>query len=106
MINLSKEWKNAIAIVGITIVIYILVRPKNSGLDKPQKATDDDIKKKQDARTILDAYINATESGESSSELNKLNSIFADEYSMKVYKTKDGGYVARTLNGKDILVAK
>ena len=38
--------------------------------------------------------------------LQKLNAIFADEYSMKVYKTKSGSYVARTLDGKDVLVAK
>ena len=106
MMNLSREWKNAIAIVGITVVIYILVKPKSNGLGKPAKATKDEVKMKQDARTILDAYINAIEAGEKASELNKLNTIFADEYGMKVFKTKNGGFVARTLNGKDVLVAR
>jgi hypothetical protein len=106
MMNVSREWKNAIAIIGITVVIYLLVKPKKNGLGKPEKATKDEIKRKSDARTILDAYINATEAGEKPSELSKLNSIFADEYGMKVFKTKSGGFVARTLDGKDVLIAR
>ena len=50
--------------------------------------------------------LNAVDAKESSTALQKLNAIFADEYSMKVYKTKSGSYVARTLDGKDVLVAK
>jgi len=104
--QLSREWKNAIIILGATITIYLLVKPKKNPLDKPKKASKDEVKRKKDARTVLDAYVNAVEAGEKSSELNKLNSIFADEYGMKVFKTKSGGYVARTLSGTDVLMIK
>ena len=57
-------------------------------------------------RDNIQAYLNAVDAKESSTALQKLNAIFADEYSMKVYKTKSGSYVARTLDGKDVLVAK
>ena len=50
--------------------------------------------------------VSAVDAKESPTALQKLNSIFADEYSMKVFKTKSGSYVARTLDGKDVLVAK
>lgn len=104
--NLSKKWKNAIIIITITVIIYIVVKPKSNKLGKPEKATKGEVKFKTDARTILDAYMNAVEAGENTSELNKLNSIFAEEYLMKVFKTKNGGFVARDLKGKDILIAK
>ena len=55
---------------------------------------------------VLDAYLNAVEAGERKSELDKLNSIFADEYGLRVFRTKDGKYVARTSSGKDVLMTK
>jgi hypothetical protein len=102
----SKEVKNAVIIAVATITLYVLLKPKKNSLSKPMKATKDEISQKQNARTILDAYLNAVDAKESSTALQKLNSIFAEEYSMKVYKTKSGSYVARTLDGKDVLVAK
>jgi len=105
-LEISKELRNGIAIIGITIVLYLLIMPRKKGFGKPEKADKELINQKQNARTILDAYINAVEAGETPTNLTQLNSIFADEYSMKVYKTKSGGYVARTLSGKDVLVAK
>lgn len=105
-LNLSREWKNAIAIVGITIALYFVLMPRKKGYGKPDKATNDEVSQKQNARTILDAYLNAVDANEPASELTKLNALFAEEYSMKVYRTKSGGYVARTLSGKDVLIAK
>jgi hypothetical protein len=102
----SKEVKNAVIIAVATITLYVLLKPKKNSLSKPMKATKDELSQKQNARTILDAYLNAVDAKESSTALQKLNAIFADEYSMKVYKTKNGSYVARTLDGKDVLVAK
>lgn len=106
MMNLSKELRNGIIIVALTVTLYYLLMPKKNGIQKPEKATKDEVSQKQNARTILDAYLNAKDAGEKETALNKLNSIFADEYSMKVYQIKGGGYVARTLDGKDVLVTK
>lgn len=106
MMEFSKEVKNAVIIAVATITLYMLLKPKKGGFGKPMKATKDEISQKQNARTILDAYLNAVDAKESSTALQKLNAIFAEEYSMKVYKTKSGSYVARTLDGKDVLVAK
>jgi hypothetical protein len=58
------------------------------------------------AKVVLDAYLNAVEAGEKKAELDKLNSIFAEEYGMRVFRTKDGKYVARTTSGKDVLMTK
>jgi hypothetical protein len=102
----SKEVKNAVIIAVATITLYMLLKPKKNGISKPMKATKDELSQKQNARTILDAYLNAVDAKESPTALQKLNSIFADEYSMKVFKTKSGSYVARTLDGKDVWVAK
>lgn len=102
----SKEVKNIVIIVVATITLYALLKPKKNILSRPMKASKDEISEKQNARTILDAYLNAVDAKESLTALQKLNAIFADEYKMKVYKTKNGSYVARTLNGKDVLVAK
>jgi hypothetical protein len=102
----SKEVKNAVIIAVATITLYMLLKPKKNGISKPMKATKDELSQKQNARTILDAYLNAVDAKESPTALQKLNSIFADEYSMKVFKNKSGSYVARTLDGKDVLVAK
>jgi hypothetical protein len=46
------------------------------------------------------------EAGENASALNELNKEFVKEYGLKVFKNKSGSYVARTLDGKDVLMVK
>jgi hypothetical protein len=60
----------------------------------------------QNAKVVLDAYLNAVEAKETPQALNKLNSIFAQEYQLKVQKNAQGKYVARTLSGEDVLMVK
>jgi len=108
MINIPKQVQHGLIILGIVVLGYVLLVPKNkkSKNNSPKVAEDSKLKNLQNARVVLDAYLNAVEAKESPQALNKLNSIFAQEYQLKVQKNAQGKYVARTLSGEDILMVK
>ena len=95
-------------LVASVVLGYVLLVPKNkkSKNNSPKVAEDSKLKNLQNARVVLDAYLNAVEAKESPQALNKLNGIFAQEYKLKVMKNSQGKYVARTLSGEDILMVK
>lgn len=103
---MDSRIRDYLIIGGIVIVGYLLLVPKSKGIPKPKVATDSEVSKVQDARTVLDAFMNAFDAREPQSELNKLNQIFVKEYGLKVHRRKDGKFVARTLDGKDVLMVK
>jgi hypothetical protein len=105
--NIPQNVKEGLIIVGIVAVGLYLLLPRNKkGVTSPKVADDGKLKNMVNAKVVLDAYLNAVEAGEKKAELDKLNSIFAEEYGMRVFRTKDGKFVARTTSGKDILMTK
>jgi hypothetical protein len=105
--NIPQNVKEGLIIVGIVAVGLYLLLPRNKkGVTSPKVADDGKLKNMDNAKVVLDAYLNAVEAGEKKAELDKLNSIFAEEYGMRVFRTKDGKYVARTTSGKDVLMTK
>ena len=105
--NIPQNVKEGLIIVGIVAVGLYLLLPRNKkGVNSPKVADDGKLKNMDNAKVVLDAYLNAMEAGEKKAELDKLNSIFAEEYGLRVFRTKDGKYVARTTSGKDILMTK
>jgi hypothetical protein len=106
--NIPKQVQHGLIILGVVVLGYVLLVPKNkkSKNNSPKVAEDSKLKNLQNARVVLDAYLNAVEAKESPQALNKLNSIFAQEYQLKVFKNAQGKYVARTLSGEDILMVK
>lgn len=100
--------QHGLVILGVVILGYILLVPKNkkSKNNSPKVAEDSKVKNLQNAKVVLDAYLNAVEARETPQALNKLNSIFAQEYQLKVQKNAQGKYVARTLSGEDVLMVK
>ena len=105
--NIPQNVKEGLIIVGIVAVGLYLLLPRNKkGVNSPKVADDGKLKNMDNAKVVLDAYLNAVEAGEKKAELDKLNSIFAEEYGMRVFRTKNGKYVARTTSGKDVLMTK
>jgi hypothetical protein len=105
--NIPQNVKEGLIIVGIVAVgLYLLLPRDKKGVNSPKVADDGKLKNMDNAKVVLDAYLNAVEAGEKKAELDKLNSIFAEEYGMRVFRTKDGKYVARTTSGKDVLMTK
>jgi hypothetical protein len=100
--------QHGLVVLGIVVLGYILLVPKNkkSKNNSPKIAEDSKVKNLQNAKVVLDAYLNAVEAKETPQALNKLNSIFAQEYQLKVQKNAQGKYVARTLSGEDVLMVK
>jgi len=105
--NISTPTKEALIIGGIVVTILLITLPKakKNMIPKPETASPNDIKEKENARISLDAYMDAVQGGESAKNLNTLNNELANEYGLRVYK-KDGYYIARNLEGKDILAGK
>lgn len=105
--NIPQNIKEGLIIVGIVAVGLFLLLPRNKkGVSSPKIADDGKLKNMDNAKVVLDAYLNAMEAGEKKAELDKLNSIFAEEYGLRVFRSKDGKFVARTSNGTDILMTK
>lgn len=107
MFNIDTPTKEALIIGGIVVGVLLLTIPKtkSAGIPKPETASPNDVKEKENARISLDAFMDAVQAGESSKNLNALNNELANTYGLRVYK-KNGYYIARNLEGKDILAGK
>lgn len=103
---MNKDLRDGLIIIGIVVLAVIVLLPRKKGIQPPKEAETSKIKQKENARIILDAYLDAIQAKESKSNLDKLNSMFVEEYGMKVVRTKEGKYVARTLSGEDVLMVK
>ena len=106
--NIPIRVQHGLVVLGVVVLGYILLVPKNkkSKNNSPKVAEDSKVKNLQNAKVVLDAYLNAVEARETPQALNKLNGIFAHEYQLKVQKNAQGKYVARTLSGEDVLMVK
>ena len=106
--NIPIRVQHGLVVLGVVVLGYILLVPKNkkSKNNSPKVAEDSKVKNLQNAKVVLDAYLNAVEARETPQALIKLNGNFAQEYQLKVQKNAQGKYVARTLSGEDILMVK
>ena len=105
--NIPQNVKEGLIIVGIVAVgLYFLLPRNKKGIKSPKVADDGKLKNIDNAKVVLDAYLNAMEAGEKKAQLDKLNTIFADEYGLRVFRSKDGKFVARTIDGQDVLMTK
>jgi len=105
--NIPQNVKEGLIIVGIVAVGLYLLLPRNKkGVTSPKVADDGKLKNMDNAKVVLDAYLNAVEAGEKKAELDKLNSIFADEYARRVLRPKAGKFLARTTRDKDMFLNK
>lgn len=94
-------------IAAIATVGFIYFKKDLKKVATPQKADAEDIELRQNAMIALNAYLDAKEKGEPERELVKLNSILAEEFKIRVGMDRASGkWVARTLDGKDILMVK
>lgn len=94
-------------IAGIATLGYFLFKKDIGKMSAPQKADGKDVELRQNAIIALNAYLDAKEKGEPEKELIRLNSILADEFKVRVALDRQSGkWVARTLDGKDILMVK
>jgi len=106
MMNISPKLRDGLIVGGIAIVLLFILVPRKKGIKKLPTNGATTTDKVQDARVVLDAFMNAMEAGENAQALNELNKEFVKEYGLKVFKNKSGSYVARTLDGKDVLMVK
>jgi hypothetical protein len=104
--KISPKLRDAGIIVGVTAVLLFLLYPRKKGINAPKVADSGKLQNVQNAQIILNAYLNAVDAKESSKALDALNQEFIKEYGMKVVKNSSGNYVARTMDGKDVLMVK
>lgn len=103
--NISPKLRDGLIVGGVAIVILFFLIPRNKTIKKV--ASNANVKDNvANARIVLDAFMSALEAGENAQALNELNKEFVKEFQLKVYKNKDGKYVARTMDGKDVLMVK
>lgn len=94
-------------IAGIATIGFLYFRKDIGKITPPQKADGKDVELRQNAEIALNAYLDAKEKGEPERELVKLNAILAEEFKLRVGQDRQTGkWVARTLDGKDILMVK
>jgi hypothetical protein len=99
-------------LIGIGLILavagagYFLVKKDVSPIAPPAKADESELELKRNAKMALNAYLDAVDAGESRQNLDKLNAILADEMKVRVAQNKQGKWVARSLDGKDILFVK
>lgn len=105
--NVNIQHKEALIITGVVIVILYLTLPKSKKavIPKPETAKESDVATKENARIALDAYMDAVQAGESAKNLNVLNAELANTYGLRIYK-KNGYFIARDSEGKDILAGR
>jgi hypothetical protein len=103
---MNQNLKDGLIIVGVVALALFILLPRKRGIALPKEAEANKVKQKENARIILDAYLDAIDARESKTNLDKLNNMFVEEYGMRVVRTKDGKYVARTMSGEDVLMVK
>lgn len=95
----------AVVIVVIAATAYWILGKKDSKYLSPKKSDGKAVEEKTNARIALDAYLNAIDNGEDARSLEKLNSTLVQELGIRVVRSS-GKWMARTSDGRDILMVK
>lgn len=90
--------KKSLIVFGGGLLLFWLLKPKQK---KQQEV--DRLTMRKNAAHALAAYKKAVAAGENASALDELNREIEKEYSLRIYKAKDGFYYAADLQGNDIL---
>jgi hypothetical protein len=100
---MDNNIKKALLIFGGGVLVFMAfkyLKPnKNKSKANTIPAPDKD---KVNAKTVLTAYIDANNNGESKQFLNDMNTEFAKTYKMRVYVEKDGSAFVTDLKGDRI----
>jgi hypothetical protein len=100
---MDNNIKKALLIFGGGVLVFMAfkyLKPnKNKSKANTIPAPDKD---KVNAKTVLTAYIDANNNGESKQFLNDMNTEFAKTYKMRVYVDKDGNAFVTDLKGDRI----
>jgi hypothetical protein len=110
---MSGEAKNVLVVAGVALLmLYLFRKPRvrlakdaadNNPYGAPDVASMSDAEKQENAAVALNAMASAIQAGESTAELNKLNSILYNEKGVKVYPNKSGGLFVADRSGQVIL---
>ena len=100
---MNDNLKKALLIFGGGVLIFMAfkyIKPAKTKKSTTKNTTENSDKK--NAKTILTAYIDANNNGESKQFLNDMNTEFAKTYKMRVYVDKDGSAFVTDLKGDRI----
>jgi len=100
---MDNNIKKALLIFGGGVLVFMAfkyIKPNKSKKTTSNKANVNVDKK--NAQTVLTAYIDANNNGESKQFLNDMNTEFAKTYKMRVYVEKDGTAFVTDLKGDRI----
>ena len=100
---MDNNIKKALLIFGGGVLVFMAfkyIKPNKSKKTSSTKANVNVDKKY--AQTVLTAYIDANNNGESKQFLNDMNTEFAKTYKMRVYVEKDGTAFVTDLKGDRI----
>jgi hypothetical protein len=100
---MDNNIKKALLIFGGGVLVFMAFKYLKPNKSKSKTTTKSaPSKEKIDAKTILTAYIDANNNGESKQFLNDMNTEFAKTYKMRVYVDKDGSAFVTDLKGDRI----
>lgn len=112
---MDKETKTLFITLGVALVILWLVRPKGMKTSvknmlgekyaEPKKASDTDLKAKENAIIALQAMKDAIANKEGKKELDALNAMILKDYGLKILANKKTGKL-RALDKSGKVVAE
>jgi hypothetical protein len=112
---MDKETKTLLITFGVALVILWFVRPKGmktsvkdmlgSKYAEPKKASDTDLKAKENATVALQAMKDAMANKEPKKELDSLNAMILKDYGLKILANKKTGKL-RALDKSGKVVAE
>jgi hypothetical protein len=100
---MDNNIKKALLIFGGGVLVFMAFKYIKPNKSKKTTSTKANVNvDKKNAQTVLTAYIDANNNGESKQFLNDMNTEFAKTYKMRVYVDKDGGAFVTDLKGDRI----
>lgn len=99
---MDNNIKKALLIFGGGVLVFMAFKYLKPNKSKKTSTKTTENTDKKNAQTVLTAYIDANNNGESKQFLNDMNTEFAKTYKMRVYVDKDGGAFVTDLKGDRI----
>ena len=99
---MDNNIKKALLIFGGGVLVFMAFKYLKPYKSKKTSSKTTENSAKKNAQTVLTAYIDANNNGESKQFLNDMNTEFVKTYKMRVYVDKDGGAFVTDLKGDRI----